>query len=159
MDPAPPDVLTSLLRRVGAYEGHGINHEDEPFFAELDVRPLQNEQGVTMKFRAIGVDGTVYHDERTWVARDPAGQVGLWSLHSNAAGVRVHRQRHGGVVGGAEHTWVFGFGDPLDRRQFRQEVAIDVWPDGDLSYRVAWGLPGGDHTPRTVARLAPRTEG
>ena len=34
------DPLQSLLRRVGRYGGHGINHADEPFYGELDLHPL-----------------------------------------------------------------------------------------------------------------------
>lgn len=152
-DPTP--ALHALLTRIGHYAGHGINHEDEPFHAELHLAALEVQPGVTIHYRAVGIDGTVYHDERTWIARDDTGRLALWSIHTNGAGVRKHVHRHGAKVDGALLTLVFGQGNPLDNTAYREEVAVDLWPDGELSYRYAWGLPGGDHRPRSSVRLRP----
>jgi hypothetical protein len=146
-------VLHALLARVGHYAGHGINHEDEPFHAELHIVSLDVQPGVTLKFRAVGIDGTVYHDERTWIALDTDDTVALWSIHTNGGGVRKHARRPAAPVEGAVLTLVFGFGALADRTCYRQEIGIDLWPDGDISYRYAWGLPGGDHQPRSTVRL------
>ncbi len=147
------DPVDALLARVGSYAGHGINHEDEPFHGELDLAALSDGRGVTLKVRAVGIDGTVYHDERLWIAAAESGELTLWSIHTNGAGVRRHIRRHGAPVSGADATWVFGFGDLGAHRGYRQEIALDLWPDGDISYRVAWGLPGGEHQPRSAVRM------
>lgn len=147
------DAIARLLDHVGRYTGHGINHEDEPFHGELEVARLLDAQGVTLKFRAETIDGTVLHDERTWIARDTDGQVALWSIHSNGGAVRKHQQRNGAGTEGADATLVFGAGDPDDGSAYREEVAIDLWPDGDVSYRTSWGLPGGRMLPRSDVRL------
>jgi hypothetical protein len=35
------------------------------------------------------------------------------------------------------------------------EIAIDLHPGGDLGYRFAWGLPGGEFAPRSGVRMRP----
>mgnify|MGYP000480290697 CR=1 FL=1 len=148
------DVIGALLQRVGTYSGHGINHEDEPFHAELEVTRLVDGKGVTMRFRAQAIDGTLMHDERTWVAPDgPA--IFMWSIHSNGAGVRKRDQRNGATVAAADRTLVFGYGDPAASHTYREEVAIDLWPDGSISYRYAWGLPGAPLASRSSVRMRP----
>jgi len=151
----PSSAIQALTARTGTYAGHGITYEDEPFHAELHVDALEAEPGVTLLYRAVGIDSTVYHDERAWIALDQEGRLALWSIHTNGAGIRIHRHRHGVPVAGATHTFVFGVGRPLDERSYREEVAIDLWPKGDLTYRYAWGLPGGGHRPRSSVRLKP----
>ncbi len=148
-------ALHALLARIGHYAGHGINHEDEPFHAELHLASLDVQPGVTLHYLAVGIDGTVYHDERTWIALDDTRRLALWSIHTNGDGVRKHVHRHGANVKGALLTLVFGYGNPLDANCYREEIAIDLWPEGELSYRYAWGLPGGDHRPRSSVRLKP----
>jgi hypothetical protein len=145
--------IASLLERVGRYAGHGINHEDEPFHAELEIARLLDAQGVTLKFRAETIDGTVLHDERTWIARDADGQVALWSIHINGGAVRKHEQRNGAGIDGADATLVFGVGDAARMDAYREEIAIDLWGDGDVSYRTAWGLPGGRMVRRSDVRM------
>jgi len=147
------DAIAALLQRVGTYSGHGISHEDEPFHGELEISRLVDDQGVTMRFRAQSIDGTVLHDERTWVARDEGARVRMWSIHSNGAGVRQREPRNGAPAAGADRTLVFGLGDPSDPHAYREEVALDLWPDGSVSYRYAWGLPGGTMAPRSSVRL------
>lgn len=150
------DAIARLLDRVGRYAGHGINHEDEPFHAELEIARLVDARGVTLKFRAEAIDGTILHDERTWIARDgDTGPIALWSIHVNGAGVRRHEQRHGAPTEGAETTLVFGAGEATRFDSYREEIALDLWPDGAVSYRTAWGLPGGRLQQRTDVRMAP----
>jgi len=149
------DAMGALLQRVGRYSGHGIDHEDEPFHAELRIDALRDGEGVTMRFVAQSIHGPVLHDERTWVARGDDGQIKQWSIHSNGAGVRCREQRNGAPVAQAERTLVFGHGDPARASSYREEVAIDLWPDGAVSYRYAWGLPGGPLAPRAAAKMQP----
>ena len=46
---------------AGHWEGEGINDLDEPFTAELDIKPVVDSQGLSLIFRATGEDGTVYY--------------------------------------------------------------------------------------------------
>lgn len=145
--------LERLLATVGPWHGHGIDHDDQPFHGELHVEPLIGGRAVGLRFTATGIDGTVYHDEHAWITADPAGALGLWTLHGNAPGVTAHRLRAGAPAPDAERTLCFGAGDPADRGAYRVEVALDFFADGSLGYRYAWGLPGGDFGPRSSVRL------
>lgn len=145
--------LDRLLARVGHYGGHGINHEDQPFHGELCLESILSDGAIALSFRAVGIDGTVYHEERSWIGPDEDGALSLWSLSTQAAGVRRHRQRHGGNPEGVEASLVFGLGDRTDASVLRIELALDLWPDGDIGYRFAWGLPGGAFEPRSRVRM------
>ncbi len=149
------DVIDGLLARVGHYEGHGIDHEEQPFYGELLVEPLFPELGVAYQFRALGIDGTVYRDERGWVARDDTGQVALWTIHAAGRGVRKHAFRHLAPTEGPEHCLVFGVGEPAEVDTHRVEVAIELWADGDVGYRLSQGNPGGPFELRSSVRMEP----
>jgi len=64
-----------------------------------------------------------------------------------------HARRHGAPPEGVEATLIFGSGDREDTDVHRVEIAIDLWPDGALGYRTAWGLPGGAFLPRSQVRM------
>ncbi|MBX2797294.1 MAG: hypothetical protein KTR31_06500 [Myxococcales bacterium] len=146
--------IDGLLARVGRYGGHGINHEEEPFHGELVLQPLPGDRGVSLEFRAVGIDGTTYHHECAWIAPNAQGETVLYAIHANGGGVMQYERRHGTPPEGCDQTVVFGVGQPAEADELRLEVAIDLWPDGDLSYRHAWGLPGGDYKPRSDVRMS-----
>lgn len=145
--------LTLLLDRCGRFGGHGIDDEDRPLYGELEIRPLPADQGVWLSYRASAIDGRLLHDERLWVAPDPEGRLCLWAVGTRARGVRHHVRRDGPPAEGALAVLLFGSGDPSDADVHRVEIAIDLWPDGALGYRTAWGLPGGDFLPRSRVRM------
>ena len=148
-----PTHVDLLLDRCGRFGGHGIDHEDQPLYGELDLQPLPGRQGAWLSFRATGIDGTVLHDERSWVAPDADGELCLWSVNTLAAGVMRHPVRRGVPPAGAHSVLVFGSGDPTDAQVHRVEIAVDLWPDGAVGYRTAWGLPGGPFLPRSQVRM------
>lgn len=143
-----------LLRAVvGRYAGHGIDHEDQPFHGELALEDLF-ERAITLTFRATGIDGTSYHEERSWIAMDGEGRLCLWTVNTNLPGCGCHVRRHGASAAGTRATLVFGQGDPQDTERYRAEIAIDLWPNGDVGYRYAWGMPGGEFRPRSSVRMS-----
>ena len=146
--------LAPLLARVGRYGGHGINHEDQPFYGELILAPLLEDRGITLSFRAMGIDGTLYHEEASWIAPDATGLLALWSLNRNSAGVLRHDLRYGAGPRDADATWVFGHGDRSDPEAMRIEVALDLFDGGDVGYRFGWGLPGEAFAPRSNVRMS-----
>lgn len=147
------DDLDILLDRCGRFGGHGIDHEDQPLYGELELQLLPNRQGAWLTFKASAIDGRLLHDERSWVARDAEGRLCLWSVNTLAEGVRAHARRHGLPPTGTAAALIFGSGDPQDDRVHRVEIAIDLWPDGAIGYRSAWGLPGGAFLPRSQVRM------
>ena len=145
--------LAPLLARLGSYGGHGINHEDQPFYGELALAPILGDRGVALSFRAVGIDGTLYHEEAGWIARDAAGQLSLWSLHRHSGQVLHHELRYGAPPRDTEATLVFGHGDRNEIDTMRIEVALDLYADGAVGYRFAWGLPSETFAPRSSVRM------
>lgn len=146
-----PERLRSLAS--GRYFGEGINHDNEPFKGLLQVRYLIGEAGLGLAFTATGIGGEVYHEEETLLGPGPKGELVLATLNSNDPVLRTYALRREGAEGGSQHTYVFGIGDPAARDTFRCEVSLDLFESGDLGYRYAWGLPGGDFAERSGVRL------
>lgn len=55
---------------------------------------------------------------------------------------------------GAEHTLSFRIGDLNSTNTFHEVVSIDLWPNGDISYKYSWGLPGGEFKERSGVRMS-----
>ena len=149
------EVLNALLARAGVYEGTGINHEQERYDGRLELTPVLGVRGLQVKSRAVGEDGTVYHEEHSLIAPTRDGGLVLWSLNIHAPGALEMLYRRDEPVDGADHSFVFGSGDPADQAAYRVEVAFDLWPDGALTHRYAWGMPGEPFEARSAARLRP----
>lgn len=148
-------VIEDLLARAGAYGGHGINNEDQPFHGELSLSSLPAGAGALLEYRATGIEGTEYHVERTWIAVDDSGDVGLWTVSSSTPHVARLRLRRSFPTDGTDRTLVFGTGDSDDATTFRCEITLELWPDGTLGYRYAWALPGDAQGARSEVRVRP----
>jgi len=138
------DVFAELHRRVGVYSGHGIQGDDTPFHAELSLTPLLGAAGgVSVKFSAVGIDGTVLHEERTWIAVDDEGSLCLWSITED--GFRVSRYEREPLSVVPPQTDVrMGFCRfSSDARTVTSKVTLDLHRDGRLSYVRERRGPGG----------------
>lgn len=148
------DVLQCLFRRVGRYGGHGINHRDEPFYGELDLHVLLEGAAAGLKFRATGIDETTLHDERTWIASTDGGGLALWTISTNAATVLRHDLVADRESEDHERVLVFRLGDPADRSVLRNQVTVELFRDGRLGYRYAWGRPGEAFDDRSAVAMS-----
>lgn len=148
------DGLAALQRRVGRYGGHGINHHDEPFYGELELTPLLNGVGVSIRFRATGIDETLLHDERTWIAASPEGPLALWTLSTNAQSVLRHELTADRTSDECERILVFRLGEPSDRSLLRNQVTLELFTDGRLGYKYAWGRPGEAFADRSTVAMS-----
>ena len=137
----------------GRYSVEGINHESEPFRGLLQLRYLIGEAGLGIAFTATGIGGEVYHEEESLLAPGPEGSLVLSTINSNDPTLRTYPLRREGPEGGSQHTYVFAVGDPGDKDAYRCEIALDLFESGDLGYRYAWGLPGGEFAERSGVRL------
>ena len=151
-------VIEELVARTGRYQGSGSNHEDERYNGRLDLVPVLGGRGVVVMASASATDGTLFHEEHTLIAQTRDGLVGMWSMNIQQDGVLFLEFREDVPVGGAEHSYVFGHGDPADNSAYRIEIAFDLWADGDISQRYAWGMPGGKFSHRSGARMRRMTE-
>lgn len=145
--------LKDLLERRGLYIGEGKNHEDEPFRGHFLLAPILGGRGVDIRFTAEGKDGTLYHSERTLIAPLPDGTLGLFCLTTNTTGLLQHREVACEAPEGSARSLCFQHGELEDRAIFREQVTLDLFENGDIGYRFAWGLPEGDFAPRSAARL------
>ncbi len=69
----------------------------------------------------------------------------------------VHTRRNGAPSDEVTASLVYGLGDRGDPTVVRIEVTLDLWPDGDITYRFAWGMPGGELKLRSAVRMGTAT--
>src|SRR6185437_7576325 len=129
--------------------GEGINHEGQPFTGRLTLSPLLDGCGFSIEFIATGRDGTVYHQEESMIAPSLDEKLTLWNFNTNMPGLVPHELRTAAIKPGAKLSLIFGFNPSDDAKSFREEVALDVWSDSELSYTYSWGLPGGEFKERS----------
>ncbi len=139
--------LDTLIRHCGTFAGHGINYEDQPFHGELILEPLLGERGLTTWFRATGIDGTTYHEERCWIAPRASAGLGLWALSSGHPTVTEHALTRTG-----DGVFTFTHGDPHATDTFRRALTITLHHDG-ITLAYAWGIPGGPFADRSSVRM------
>lgn len=151
-------ALQDFEERSGRYIGVGTNHVDEPYEGRLELLPLLRSAGVQIVASATGEKGTLYHAEHTILAPGADGQLRLFMLGIEMPGMRIlEYRRDDALLIGSEASHVFGYGAPTDLDSFRMEIAFDLWPDGDVTHRFAWGLPGEEFADRSGCRLRPRS--
>lgn len=147
------DILNILSKVSGTYEGHGTNHEGQPFAGTLTLKPTLAGRGIHLTFRATGLSGTVFHEEESLIAPSLKEKLTLWNLNTNMPGLAPHELKSLQPKPDAQATFIFGFSDISDMNSFREEVTLDLWNNGDISYSYSWGMPGGDFKDRSSARM------
>lgn len=138
--------------RAGRYMGEGVNHEGQPFNGALELRSLLGQRAFGLSFSARGAGGEDYHQEETILGPGPQGELCLVSVNTNDPLLRTYA-----LVRDETHEetrrLVFGWGRPEERETFRCQISLEVYPNGDLGYRYAWGLPGGGFADRSGVRM------
>lgn len=147
-------MLKHLFSRSGVYEGHGINHDNQKFHGVLTLVPQFEGKGLSIDFCATGEDGAIYHKEHSILGITPAETLSLWILSNNHPGVMEHQYFSDKAIQGVDHTLSFRMGDLNNTNSFREVVSIDLWPNGDVSYKYSWGLPGGEFKERSGVRMS-----
>lgn len=145
--------IQALLAKSGTYEGFGINHEGQRFKGALILTPRVERKGVSLDFSATGDDGAVFHKEHSLVGLTPRETASLWVLSNNHPGVVEHQLVESEAIAGVEWSLCFAFGDQSDRNAFRETITIDLWASGEISYRYAWGMPGGEFAERSSVKM------
>jgi hypothetical protein len=140
-------ALTLLATRTGTYAGAGVNHEGEAFRGVLRMHAVLGGRGTRLRFVATRADGVVLHEEETLIGADPTGSPTLVTLSSNLPGLLAHDLVD--VHRGDAVQLVFRHGDVGDDSVFREEIRLDLLPEGDVAYSFAWGLPGGAFADRS----------
>ena len=161
------DLLDILTTRDGHYMGIGVNHENKQFQGTLDLKTVVNKKGVSLKYKAVGVQGNefnkdimlynhetiLYNEEYTLLCNDSENKLTLWTLNNNVGTMVRFDLRRYRQVSPKHSLFIFGFGDPMDNNVFREEITLELWDDGDMSYNYSWGEAGGLFLSRSTCRM------
>jgi hypothetical protein len=150
------ELMELLTGYAGSYRGEGLNHEEQSFEGELEVRAVVGGRGATLSYSATGPTGVIYHAEHSLIGLDEQGSLALWPVMVQLPAVLPHQLVSSSEGASGRRTLVFRHGDPAQEEVFRQELTLDLWPNGDVSYRHAWGLPLGIYKERSSARMGRR---
>ena len=160
-------MLEILSQWEGNYMGTGINHEKKEFQGTLELKSVINNKGVSVKYKAIGIKGVefnketnlynedtvLYNEENTVICYDNKNELSLWTLNNNIGTMVRFDLRRYRQVSNKRFLYIFGYGDPEDNDTFREEITIELWDNGDLSYNYSWGEAGGLFLSRSTIRL------
>ena len=140
--------MYSLLQMTGEFSGVGINHADESFTGRMTLNPVTGNRAVSLIFTALGDTGEVFHDERTLIGFDPAGELVMVSVSNNTGAVMQYHLHHR-----EKGQLVFQFGDAALEHTFRERREMIVHDNGDVTYRFSWGAPGEPFQEQSVVRM------
>ncbi|HKN01756.1 MAG TPA: hypothetical protein VJX23_14660 [Candidatus Binataceae bacterium] len=171
------NIIEEFASFAGRYEGEGIDHTGSKFNWIVTLVPVVGDLAVAILGFATACDGSTLLEEHSIIATLRAGRIAMWTINSNGRSMWQLDLRR--IVGPRDawffdddsaralalaekteapapdspRTHVFAMGDPADLKSHRIEITIELFPDGDLGYRYAWGQPGGEFADRWSARL------
>lgn len=146
------DYFEKLKRRAGHYVGAGVNHTGDYFTGYFELTCLY-DTSIQIKFSAAGNRSEDYHRETSIISYDEKEQLCLWNINSNVPGMLCHQFKRAESIDGSEVSLTFGYNDSKDATKFREEISIDLWSCGNITYRYAWGMPGKEFKDRSSAKL------
>ena len=151
------DLLDIFNGRDGSYMGFGSDLDERQFRGELEVKHIAGGKGISLKFKAVGINGTdfnnpinlfnqdtiSYNEEYSTIAYDTDNRLSLWTISSNIPtmvkfGLRRYRE-----VSQDKHIFIFGFGEPDDGSVFREEITIELSGNNEFAYNYSWGQSDG----------------
>ena len=152
------NLLTTLLCTPGQYTGHGLNHEGARFHGALEVQPLVNNSALMLHYTATREDGVLVHSESTLLARNAQGTLCLWPVMAELPFVLPHPQASDTRHDDGTLVVVFSSGPRDAMEVFREDIAIEVGPSGQLRYTHSWGMPGGVFAQRSSCDMVRATD-
>lgn len=161
------DLIELLSERAGNYMGMGVNHEDKMFKGNLEIKPVIDSKGILLKYLAVGTEGTefkkastlynvetvLYYEEVSLICRDNNNEICLWTLNNNVGTMQRFELRRFRNISRDRMVVIFGYGEKEDNEIFREEITIEFWENGDLSYNYSWGESGGHYISRFTIRM------
>ncbi len=143
----PIPLLTRLAEASGNYRGEGINHAEEKFVGEFELRSKLDNLLIEIRFRAAEDESKpdsvgAFHQERTWITEDLlAGGIAMWTVSSNTPGVLQLKLIEDTSDGSYATRVVFRLGEPADTTRFREEISLSIRHDKSIEYVYSWGVP------------------
>lgn len=145
--------FSDLSNACGLYKGQGLNHENQTFTGEFNLKSLLGGKGFSIRFTARGADGSIFHREESTIAPAMTEKLTLWNFNSNTPALIAHELRSTNLKPNCKACFIFGFNDVNDMNSFREEVALDIWNNGDVSYTYSWAMPGQEFKERSGVRM------
>lgn len=142
-------LLELLCSRAGVYEGIGLNDHHHEFNGRIELVPIVGEYGVNINYSAKGIDNNVFNEEHTIIALNNENKITLWTLNNKFNTMLQFEFRNHKRIHGEKDILIFGFGDAADKFIFREEISIEIWDNGNISYNYYWGQPTGDFLARS----------
>jgi hypothetical protein len=87
------------------------------------------------------------------ICNDSNNELSLWTLNNNIGTMVKFDLRRYKQFTQRRHLYIFGFGNPEDNSVFREEIAIELHEDGDISYNYSWGEAGGLFLSRSTVKM------
>lgn len=141
-------VLESLSLRTGKYSGEGVYDFEDKFNGQLELKSIIDNYGIQIRYKMMGEGNEKYHEENTLIALNGDNIVTLWTLNSDfhtniSFEIRDHKRA------GDKESIIFGFSEAGHDDNFREEIIIDLYDNGDFGYNYFWGLPNGEFFSRS----------
>ncbi len=146
-------VLELLCRKGGKYAGWGMNDNHQEFTGELSLTPVVNNFGINIAFKATAEDGSIVNEESTLIALDSENKLTMWTLNSNFNTTVIFDFKFHKRIRPAKDIVVFGYGSAEENEHTREEISIEFWDNGDLTYTYFWGMPNGEFMKHSTATL------
>ena len=145
-------ALRDLEKYIGSYTGAGVNHEKQNFSGQFCLSPVIASKAFEVIFKAVGNDGTIYHEEKTLITHTPQKQLGLWTVSNNTPFMMHLEFREEKVIEGSQRL-IFGLNNPSDKTAFREEIHLEL-THNKIGYHFYWGMPGGEFAYRSGLLMA-----
>jgi uncharacterized cupin superfamily protein len=145
--------FAELLKLAGSFEGYGVNHEGQKFKGLLTITPQTKGKGFSLDFCAKGEDGTVFHKEHSLLGLNAKNTLSLWVLSDNHPAILEHTLDDENMLPNNTQIYSFRLGDLKSSESFREVITLQIFPNGDLNYAYAWGLPHSEFKERSSVQL------
>jgi hypothetical protein len=146
-------LLEMLSSRAGVYEGIGLNDHHQ-FNGRIEIIPVVGDYGININYKAEGIDNDVFQIEHNIIALNNENKITLYTLNNKFNTMLMFEFRHHKRIHGEKDILIFGFGDATDKFIFREEISIELWDNGNISYNYFWGHPTGDFLARSNIMLS-----
>ena len=146
----------ALPAQACVFSGPGVNHEGERFVGRLELQPLLNKGAYLIHYTATRDDGVHLHQEATLLGRNETGALCLWPVMEELPFILPHVEIGATSSRSGEFVAIFSSGPREQTASFREEIRLEVWPDGRWVYAHAWGMPGESCEQRSSCALFPQ---
>ena len=142
-------IMEKLCNKSGKYTGEGLNDHDDHFTCYMDIEPVINNDGVQIRFKTVDKNGTINNEEHTLIALNTENIISLWTLNNSFHTYIPFEFRDHKNLNDEKEILIFSFGETRKNINFREEISIELYHNGNIGYNYYWGFPNGEFLART----------